>query len=259
MSPAKRHHFFLAIRHWHRRIGLVAALFAVLLAVTGIMLNHTENLKLDSRHVHSTMLLDWYGIKAPVQSLSYVAGEHWISQLGDRLYFDKRELPHKTGRLVGVVALQDRIIVAVGSNILLLTVAGDLLETVSGAEGVPAGIRDIGVKDTGLVVRASHGDYLSDKDALDWQESEQDGDVHKPVEGVVWAKPAPLPPVLYDQLAEAYRGQDLSVERVLLDLHSGRFWGWGGVWFMDAIAILITLLALSGVWMWLRLVRREHH
>ena len=36
---------------WHRRIGLVAIVLVIILAITGIMLNHTEELKLDESEI----------------------------------------------------------------------------------------------------------------------------------------------------------------------------------------------------------------
>ena len=46
------------------------------------------------------------------------------------------------------------------------------------------------------------------------------------------------------------RGSGLPVERVLLDLHSGRIFGKPGVYVVDAAAILFLVLAASGVWLW---------
>jgi uncharacterized iron-regulated membrane protein len=51
-------------------------------------------------------------------------------------------------------------------------------------------------------------------------------------------------------LRSAWRGTGLSLERVLLDLHSGRILGEAGVWLVDAAALLFLLLAGSGVWLW---------
>jgi hypothetical protein len=42
-----------------------AALFVLILAASGLALNHTETLGLDERYVHSQALLGWYGIEAP--------------------------------------------------------------------------------------------------------------------------------------------------------------------------------------------------
>ncbi len=78
---------------------------------------------------------------------------------------------------------------------LLLSSQGELVETLGGAEGVPAGIRAIGVTQAGqLAVRASHGDCLTDKDLLHWKESEEN-EIFVPVDAS-WAQPATLPPIL---------------------------------------------------------------
>ncbi len=251
MPPAKRKPLHLRI--WHRRTGLAATFFALLLSLTGLLLNHTEDLKLDSNYVKSGWLLDWYGIKAPANPLSYAAGGHWVSQLGKRLYFDGHELigreVDEDDSLIGAVKLGDNIVVAVDGQVMLLNPAGELIETLGGAEGVPAGMRIIGLDEDRLAVRASQGDYLTDKDLLHWEESQGET-------AADWARPTALPADLYAKLTDAYRGKGLSIERVALDLHSGRILGTSGVLLIDLMAILIALLAVTGAWMWVRHARR---
>jgi len=53
-------------------------------------------------------------------------------------------------------------------------------------------------------------------------------------------------------LRNHFRGEVLPVERVLLDLHSGRFFGKIGPWLFDIAAALLILLSLTGSWIWLR-------
>src|SRR5690349_4991374 len=54
--------FLLFLRRWHARIGFVAVIFFLFLAVTGFVLNHTKDLRLDAQYVHSAWLARWYGI-----------------------------------------------------------------------------------------------------------------------------------------------------------------------------------------------------
>lgn len=259
MSPNKHHHLVKYLRRWHRRVGVTAAVFAIVLAVTGLLLNHTEGLALDSRYVGSELVLDWYGIAPPGKLVSYPVGGHWVSQLGGHIYVDEQELAiDEPGHLLGAVGLAGNIIIAVEGQVLLLDAAGKVLEILGGAQGVPAGMRQIGIKNDKLVVRASHGDYLADKDLLHWDESEEAGDRHIPVVAD-WAKTSAPPEALYAKLVEAYRGKGLTLERVLLDLHSGRIAGQGGVIVVDTIAILLILLSISGIWMWIRHIRTAHH
>ncbi|MCL5801335.1 MAG: PepSY domain-containing protein [Gammaproteobacteria bacterium] len=259
MSLTRHHHLVKYLRRWHRRVGVTAAVFAIVLAVTGVLLNHTEGLALDSRYVRSELVLDWYGIAPPGKPVSYPVGGHWVSQLGGYIYFDEQTLAiDEPGHLLGAVGLAGNVIIAVEGQIVLLSAAGEVLEILGGAQGVPAGMRQIGVKDDKLVVRASHGDYFADKDLLHWDESEEVGDRHVPVVAD-WAKVSAPPEGLYAKLVEAYRGKGLTLERVLLDLHSGRIAGLVGVAVVDVSAILFILLAISGIWMWVRHVRPAHH
>ena len=66
-----------------------------------------------------------------------------------------------------------------------------------------------------------------------------------------WSEQVPLPGELRDILLKKYRGQGLTLERVLLDLHSGRLFGTFGVYIVDAAALLFLILAFTGVWMWM--------
>lgn len=46
---------------WHRRIGITAALFVILLSVTGLILNHNTSLGLNKDFITNELLLNWYG------------------------------------------------------------------------------------------------------------------------------------------------------------------------------------------------------
>ena len=52
-------------------------------------------------------------------------------------------------------------------------------------------------------------------------------------------------------MRQAYRGQGLTMKRVIRDLHSGRLFNqtWG-IYLMDDSAILMIWLGLSGTWLW---------
>ncbi|HSN52770.1 MAG TPA: PepSY-associated TM helix domain-containing protein, partial [Woeseiaceae bacterium] len=54
-----------------------------------------------------------------------------------------------------------------------------------------------------------------------------------------------------------YRGRGVTVERVLDDLHSGRIFARAGTLVMDAVAVFMIVLSLSGFVLWLQRGRRE--
>ena len=49
-----------------------------------------------------------------------------------------------------------------------------------------------------------------------------------------------------------YRGNGMSLERILLDSHSGRIFGTAGVIIYDILALAVGFLAISGLVLWLR-------
>jgi hypothetical protein len=228
---------------WHRYIGLATALFVVILSVTGIALNHTDALHLDARHIQSDTLLDWYGIHAPETIVSYRAGPHAISQLGNQIYRDLQLVPTAEGILAGALEYAGLIVAGLDSGLLLFTSTGELIEQLGAAAGVPAGIQAIGTDSNGkLVIKTALGDYRTDENFIEWTTATESD--------VTWAPAIPPEQELARALRNTWRGTGLSVERVLLDLHSGRILGNAGVWLVDAAALLFLLLAGSGVWLW---------
>ena len=47
---------------WHRWMGIASAAFLVVLSLTGLVLNHSEFLRLDQIHIRSGLILKRYGI-----------------------------------------------------------------------------------------------------------------------------------------------------------------------------------------------------
>lgn len=247
MTPHKkpRARLLRSLFVWHRYLGLTAALFVIVLALTGLLLNHTGELALDARHVRSPALLDWYGITAPEKMSGYALDHVSITEVGNRIYWNTTLIPQATPPLIGAVQLADLIVVGIQGQLLLFTPDGDLIERMGGAAGVPAGMHALGVTAAGeLAIQAAHGFYRTDENLLEWHESaELEAD---------WATPSSPAPSLKVALRQAYRGTGLPLERVLLDLHSGRILGAWGVYLMDGAALLFLVLAISGVWLWSR-------
>ncbi|MEN8107705.1 MAG: PepSY domain-containing protein [Pseudomonadota bacterium] len=228
---------------WHRWIGLTAAAFVAVLSVTGLLLNHTGELALDSQHVHSPVLLDWYGVQVPDEMRSFTVGQHVVTQVGDSIYWDTTLIPQLSAKLIGAVDFPEFVVAAVEGELLLFTHSGELVERLGGAAGVPAGMQAVGISPRGtLAIHAAHGFYQTDDMFLEWQETD--------TLEAEWMRAGSPAPELRAALEQAYRGTGLSLERVLLDLHSGRILGSGGIYVVDAAAILFLLLAISGIWLW---------
>lgn len=234
---------FAFLHKWHRHIGIIIALFVVLLIITGIALNHSHELKLNKSYIKSDWLLNIYQINPDKEPIGFKENNLWISQIGERVYFNKTEIAKDIEELVGVITIGDIFVVAVDGQLTLLTQEGEIVEHISGADGVPAGMRKIGKSgQEDVIIKAAHGFYQVDIDELEWEEFKY--------LDAIWSEKQALPDELEQALLKIYRGTGLSLERVLLDLHSGRILGTWGVYLVDLIAILLLLLALSGAWMW---------
>ena len=233
---------------WHRSLGVIAAIFAVVISGTGLLLNHSDNLGLDEIHVDNDWLLGLYGINPEKNTVSYRAGDHWVSLVGSRIYVDDHDTGQQSDTLAGVAFLADTILVAMDDGLLLLTPEAQLTEKISVLPGVRGLIIGVG-KAAGLnpVLKTPQGAYLGNEDLTAWQ----------PLDAVpiVWSAPEILPEGLFHRIMQRYRGSGISIERLVLDLHSGAILGGYGKYLGDFAAVLILSLSISGLWV-LRLRRR---
>jgi hypothetical protein len=223
------------------------------LSVTGILLNHTEELQLAKRYVHSEWILKWYGIQTPKIEAAFPlkteTGQSWLSTSNNKLYINKTIITGEYENLRGAVAMPEGfIVVLVGEKILLLMPNGELVEELSPSQGLPVGITALGLtKEEQLRVQTANGLYKPDNDFISWEKLPDNSEQNQ----IHWILPQTLPKSL--QQAITAQAEILPIERLLLDLHSGRLLS---VYFMDAVAILLIILAITGFFLWLRRWRR---
>jgi hypothetical protein len=232
-----------ALLRWHRRIGLVAAALVVVLAASGVALNHTAELGLDRRAVTASWLLEWLGAESNAEMHGYMAGQHQLTVLEDRVFFDGVMIAQTLDGIVGAVKIANAIAVAGRTEILLLAENGDLIERIT---ALPTPIAGIGVTQDGRVAIALAPDLIfsADESLLEWQQVRDTR--------IAWATTSLIPAPIRVQVLQAHRGVGVSAERVLLDVHSGRIFGRYGPWLMDGAAISLLVLAATGFIGWLR-------
>ncbi len=243
--------FFL----WHRRIGLLAMILVFILSVTGIMLNHTEGLKLDEITVESDLILDWYDINPDGKPISYASNQLWVSQWNHQLFFNGKNIYSHDEQLRGFAQLDNIIAIALQHNVLLLDEDGEIIELIS--LGIDSDIARIGISNNRIALLDNLNNYyLSDKELSQWKP--------EPPLATEWSQSTNLTNDQLTQLKHSFRGQGLNLERVILDLHSGRIFNasWG-IYIMDASAILMIFLGISGLWVWwsrkLKLRSKRHY
>ena len=231
----------------HRYIGLSSAIVLLMLAVTGIALNHTDELKLDSQMIQSTAILDWYAIKPPENIKSFATKNHWISQINQQLYFDHSLLLKNENSLLGAIETDNFIVVALSNSLLLLSLQGELIE-----QTPLNAIENIGLTDQQhIVIKSGEDITTSDDGLLTWHPYNK--------KQVLWSKITQAPESITQDIKTDFRSSILPLERVLLDLHSGRFFGTAGVIIVDISGVFLIILALSGCAIWLKHKLRTFH
>ncbi len=231
---------------WHRRIGLVFGLVFVLVAATGVGLNHSIGLGLQRRAVEADWLYRWYGMQPAGEPVGFALGEDQLAVgLAGSLYLDGRALAGLDD-LRGAVRLGEVGVAAGSRELLLLTPAGETIERLDSAALPPGELRSLAlVADDGepprLALLMSSGRYAFDRDLVGW--SALPASV-----AAQTVAPVPVPPELRDRIVRAYRGDGLTVYRIVLDMHSGRFFGPLGVGVVDLSALAMVFLTLTGAW-----------
>jgi len=237
------------LKTWHRLAGLFAAAFLLILTVTGLLLMQTNELDLDSRYVTNDPMLDWYGIRPAPPPLTFGVHNHWITQLGSRLYFDETYLLSVDAQLIGAIPAMDEILVATTNELLLLTADGEIAERIGETAGLPQGPTHVGSTPDGtIVLKSLDGQFRYDPDSARLQATDRQLPVH-------WKSSGSAPPAMLNAIADTYRGSGLTLERILLDLHTGHLFGPAGVAVINIASILLLVLIFSGIVLWISRAR----
>ena len=231
---------------WHRYLGIASAFFLLILSVTGILLNHTEALQLNQKMISSKIILDWYDIKAANIS-AYSTGNKTIAMLDGQLFLDEKKIAGHYEQLISAIASNDLILIITQPDILLITPAGEIVERLkSTAYKLNQTTRSGTDSDGHIILDTPNGLLSPDADFIQWHRWDEQPQT------ITWAA-ATQPDAAYSKrLQQQYRSSIIPLERLLLDLHSGRIIGAIGPWIMDTAAILLILLSLSGSWMCLK-------
>lgn len=234
---------------WHRRVGLIAILLVILLCVTGILLNHTNDFNLDDSYIESPLILNWYGLEPTGNPITYPVNENNISQWDQIIFFNNKPVTSSEQVLRGAVQAERFIVAALDNEIVLISNTGEFIERMPTSESF-SNIQRLGVKYKRSVIETSEPlYYMADEHILDWDVTLE--------EEITWSISGKLTESQKDELRHAYRGKGLTMERVILDLHSGRFFGRFGHYVMDLAAIALLFLSFSGLWVWWKRIVKQ--
>jgi len=234
------------MRRWHRLFGAGLSVFVIFMVLSGLAINHSNGLGFDKRYVSQALLLEWYGLGAPEDIDSFAVENDWLSFAGSQLYLNGIFVA-TISRGVGAVANGDMLITAGSEELLLLDRQGSLIERIPWGHPGTGPIELIGVTDGNrVVVRSLDQLWMADSEFLSWQRVSGDG------ESPVWSSSQAAPSAIHETITRHYRGDGLSLERLLLDFHSGRAFGKMGIFVYDLLALAVGFLAISGLIFWWR-------
>jgi hypothetical protein len=245
MSP--KLHLLRWLRRWHARIGFTATIFFLVLAVTGVIANHGAALGLDAMRVRSASLDRWYGIAVEAPRAAFRTPSHELVAANGRWLLDARPAGDERPEPLGLVEIGDMLVVACPGALYLLRADGRLVDRLDGKALPGAPIESVGSDGYGLFVRTGTGTYAS-ADVLSW----------RPVRSarVAWSTPVGLSDAERDAYTRAL-APGIPVQRLLLDLHSGRIAGRYGPLAVDLVALVLIVLAASGAWLFVAHRRRR--
>lgn len=230
----------------HRWLGLAAALFLVSLSLTGLALNHTETLQLDQIKLHNRLILERYGMASGHDIAAHrINDSHTLAYLDDALFYDGRMLTTGSQPL-GLFEDGALSVVGTAEQLIYLTAEGEVVEILASAQLPYDQLQAMGLSESGRpVLVADNGLWTADEDWIELQAYSGSYRVD-PLDSIE------LSPAESSAILQAFQGGGVSLYRVLLDLHSGRLFGWGGRTAMDLTALAILLLVSSGIAGWLR-------
>lgn len=229
---------------WHRRSGLAAAVIVILVTLSGLALNHTGDLELDRHYPQSALLLWPYESAIEIRQ-GILTHDGWLHVIDQQVLLDTQILGDCT-QLVGYASTGDEMLLVCAEQWLLLGKDWSLLEIIDPAFFQLEHIQAVGITEQGLAVQVDLGDWFR----LDFETYTRlllsnDASVSVPYH-------LNSLPLSFD----SERNKTISWQRLLLDIHSGRWFGAYGVWVVDIAALILLFLALSGCWIWFSKKRR---
>ncbi|MGJ8643133.1 MAG: PepSY domain-containing protein [Luteolibacter sp.] len=234
----------------HRWLGMALLLPLTLACVTGMILNHTVDLDLSNRHVTTDWIQSSYGMSLDGEPEAYGLDGKAYAATWDGNLFYRTSIVDDTKSLIGAVPLRDGTAVVTSSAVHYFGLDGELIETLDSVTLPAVPISRAGrTQDLTLVLETATGTFTSDQNLLDFTES--------PVtQETSWSTIVTASTSDLKIWKTAFSGDGIPLDRVILDIHSGRFFGTIGKWIYDITVIGVLILSATGFVLFLRTRRR---
>lgn len=227
---------------WHRRLGTWVAPIILMLSITGILINYSQDLGWGSSPIYSRIIGHLYGVNPPKVQSGFKAGTKWIYQSGDQILVDQLPLTHCTKQLQSGGIYQEYITILCNNQIFLFDENGEIIEVI---RDVPAKPNRLSAAPGGLIVEANNEQYF-------WSEMEGTWAKATPEANPSWYSEQSIPSKTSAKLTNALPLPGISKERFVLDLHSGRLFGGIGTLVINLTGVITCVLAFSGFLSWMK-------
>jgi len=261
----KRSKLLPKLLKFHNIIGLFVCLILIHLSVTGIALNHTDKLTLNQTKISWDWLLNTYGINVPETKIAFSVEDNFFHLTNSQIFMNTQSIMRSEDMLVGVIELDSQFIISTTDSIILINKSGDFIRKIKLPEISVPKINKIGSYLNGIIIEINEIKFISDKNLQNWEpKNNSDADkwsteISVPLENwepknnsgtVKWSTEIAITTAMNSQIKTYYVGDGISLEQIILDLHSGVIFKSAGKLFMDIIALLLIFMSASGVWIW---------
>lgn len=233
------------VRRWHVRIGLSTGIVLVMLATTGILINHAQTLSLSETRIPSWLAAWSYNLKEnDIQSIRL--GEIEAETDGVELWVSANGVTHTSDcseNLIGARRFAEEIWISCENQIsIYLVEAGtpELVEQINVYSGLPNPISRFGACNLAPCVESQSQLFRYSQLQFNWQIAEAENGMF------FWSEEPQTSKAFIVPL-------ELNWHRWLLDLHSGRLFGSIGVFIVDLTGIALLILVTTGIIRWLRI------
>jgi hypothetical protein len=221
---------------------MFSALPLVWVVLTGAVLNHTVDWKLDRIMIDHPWLLRAYGMVPKGEPSGMSAGNFQVAEW-DGLVFVNGKAVEMSGRLIGALADGNGVAVVTDSQVLRINESGEVLETMDELSLPTLPLTGIHASDGAMFLKNGEGWHRVEKDWLEFVKASDDLEAQNL---------RPLPPEKLPALRKAWGEGELPLSRILLDAHAGRFLGGFGKYFHDLVAVATLWLCATGVILFFR-------
>lgn len=235
----------LHFRKWHRRLGFFAAVFLLNLSITGLLLNHYQALSLHKNFISSSLLLNWYGVKAPESATCQSQEELQICQIGEQYFINGNYWMESSSN---ALLLQDSplgITFVTNDTIYWLTETGQFIDSLSIIDSVESAAIAGTIHKQTLYIETVNGFYYFDDETFDWKQTDIQISFLKSAK-------TELKRESLSMLQDKYRSRQITQLKLVQDLHSGAILGQTGTLVTDISALILIWLVISGFVTWYR-------